>query len=166
MIFPIALFPKSESFHIFVRITERSVPIRGSFQIHVSQFRQIRSDNLIRIYENDFFHIQGKHNIQEKNFVTPNNSLFISLLVQPSRPFVLYILVLKSVFLGIIWQKIFQSWTKVTFQDPKFQGGLCGSFDTENHNFQKSLIQMTGSQTKYVEGFVFVSFISGTSSQS
>ena len=108
----------------YLLIMKINLPIRGSFQIHVSQFCQIGSDNLIRIYENDFFHIQRKHNVQEKNFVTPNNSLFISLLVQPSRPFVLYILVLKSVFLGIIWQKIFQSWTKVTFQDPKFHGGL------------------------------------------
>jgi hypothetical protein len=42
---------------------------------------------------------------------------------------------------------------------------LRGSFDTENNNLQKLHIKITGSQTKYVEGFVFISFVSGSSGQ-
>merc|ERR1719232_604320 len=119
MIPPISLLPEPESLHVFIAITEWSVTIGSSTKIKFPQLQQVSPDDLVRVHKDDFLEIERKENIKEQYFVSPDDSLFIGLLVQPSRPLVLNIFVLKSVPLGIFRNKVFQGWRQEVLQDPE-----------------------------------------------
>ena len=46
VILPVTGFPEAEAVHLVAAVTERRVAIRCSAQVQVSQFRQIRTNNL------------------------------------------------------------------------------------------------------------------------
>lgn len=182
MVAPVALFPKSESFHFLPRVAERCVSVRSIIQVQVVQFFDIGTHNLlakvcqflnlavrlkcsayfrefftilttfsrivheffgyfhdfllenrhfynvstnrISIDENDFLHVQRKQDIEEQNFVAPNGTLFLGLLMQPPWPLVLNQFVLEIVFGGHVRQEINELRRKIIFQEPKFDWRL------------------------------------------
>lgn len=52
---------------------------------------------LVGIHEDDLVHCQREQNIQEEDFVSPDNALLLSLLVEPTGPLVLYQFILKAI---------------------------------------------------------------------
>src|SRR6267154_3165530 len=85
---PISSFPESETLHLILVVTHRCIAIWCTMQVEVDQFLQIRTDNLVRVDKDDFIQVHGKQNVEEKNFVCPNNSLLFLLGSEPRRPFI------------------------------------------------------------------------------
>ena len=74
---------------------------------------------MIRVDEENLFDVQRKHDVEEQDFVAPDDPLLLLLLVQPSRPLVLDVLVVEPVPSRIFWQKFLQGWGQVVLQDPE-----------------------------------------------
>lgn len=64
---------------------------------------------LIGINEYYFVHSQWEENIQEENFITPDDSLFFCLLMKPVGPFVLHKLIIKAIFFSHMRYKRLQN---------------------------------------------------------
>lgn len=63
---------------------------------------------LISVDEYYLLHVQRKQHVQEEYLVSPDGSLFLRLLMKPTRPLVLHELVLEAIFLGHVRQKVLQ----------------------------------------------------------
>ena len=88
----------------------------------IDKLPQIRSNNLVRIDEQNLFYVERKHDVKEQDLVAPNDPLFLLLLVQPSGPLVLHVLVVEPVPSRIFRQEFFQGWRQVVLQDPELDG--------------------------------------------
>lgn len=56
--------------------------------------------HLISIDENDLLDVEREEDVEEENLITPDDALFLRLLVEPTWPLVLHQLVLEPVLLG------------------------------------------------------------------
>ena len=74
---------------------------------------------MIRVDEENLFDVQRKHDVKEQDFVAPDDPLLLLLLVQPSGPLVLDVLVVEPVPSRIFWQEFLQGWGQVVLQDPE-----------------------------------------------
>lgn len=88
MVFPITSLPKPKPFHLFPIITEGGISVHSAMQIHFYELFKISSNYLIRIDKDDFVQRKWEKHIQEKDLVSPDGSLFLSLLTEPVRPFI------------------------------------------------------------------------------
>lgn len=108
-VFPIARLPEPEAFHIVIIVAHRGVSIRGALQIKVDKFLEIGSHNLVGINKNDFLQIHREEYIQEQDFVTPNEALFLGLCTQPRRPLVRDELILEAICLSEVRYEFLQA---------------------------------------------------------
>lgn len=66
---------------------------------------------LISVDKYYFFNVQREQHVKEQDLVSPNGSLFLGLLMKPTRPFVLHKLIFKAIFFSHMRQKIL-SWKR------------------------------------------------------
>jgi hypothetical protein len=71
-----------------------------------------RSCYLVSINKYDFVHSQWEKDIKEKDFVTPNDSLLVSLLMKPVGPLILHKLILESIFLSHVRNYLLDTYNK------------------------------------------------------
>lgn len=74
-------------------------------EIEVNKLFQIRTDNLVCVDENDLLEIHRKEDVEEKDFVCPNDALLLLLCAQPRRPFVSHELILEVICLSEVWNE-------------------------------------------------------------
>lgn len=99
-ILPISGLPESEPFHLCVIVTHWGVAVRGALKVYVHEFFQVCTNNLVCVNEDDFLEVHWEEDIQEENFVGPDNTLFFSLSTQPRWPLVRDEFILEAVLLG------------------------------------------------------------------
>lgn len=75
-------------------------------KVQIDQLLQVRAHDLVRVNEDDLFQIHREKDVEEQDFVTPDDSLLLFLCAQPRRPFVRYKLVLKLVRLCEMGNKL------------------------------------------------------------
>ena len=83
-------------------IVTHRVAVRRPAQVEVPQLGQVGADNLVRIHEDNLLQAEREENVEEKDFVTPDGSLALRLLIQPPWPLVVNILVLRQ----LVWLKL------------------------------------------------------------
>ena len=88
MVLPEALLPKAEALHVAIGVAKGGVAVGSSLQVHGPQFLQVAADDLISVTENYFLQVEWEENVQEEDFIGPDDALFFCLLVQPCWPFV------------------------------------------------------------------------------
>ena len=88
VVVPKSFAPKLVPQRFFSRRTKRSVRVWCSLQIHVPQFTQIRTHDLVGVDGDDFWDRQWKQHVQKQNLVPPDDPLLFSLTTQPSGPLV------------------------------------------------------------------------------
>jgi hypothetical protein len=74
-------------------------------KIQIYEFLQVRSNNLIGVYENDFLETHREQDIKEQDLVSPNDALLLLLGSKPRWPFVGDQLVLEFVFFSQMWNE-------------------------------------------------------------
>lgn len=55
--------------------------LRSTPQIQLVKLFHVGSHDLIRINEDDFLYVKGKQYVEEQNFIAPNRSLLLRLLM-------------------------------------------------------------------------------------
>ncbi len=88
VILPVPSLPKAETFDFWAAVTHGRVAVHGSLEVHVYELLQIRADDLVGIDKYDLVQVERKEDVQEKNLVAPNLSLFLFLSSEPVWPFV------------------------------------------------------------------------------
>ena len=73
-------------------------------QLHTVELK-LASD-LVGVHENDLLEAEREEDVKEEDLVSPDGALLLALLVQPARPLVLHVLVLKPVALGVLRDEI------------------------------------------------------------
>lgn len=99
-------YDKPEAIHFRSTITEWSVAIGRSSQVEVSKLLQISPHHLVSVDKYDFLYIEREEDVKEQNLVAPNDSLLLSLLVQPPGPLVLDQAKLEAILLSHVRQEI------------------------------------------------------------
>lgn len=69
---------------------------------------------MVGVHKDDLIHGQREENIQEEDFVSPNDSLLLRLLVEPTGPLVLHQLVLEAVRLGYVRDGVLKTHPETT----------------------------------------------------
>lgn len=69
-------------------------------EVKVHEFFEVCAYDLISVDEKNFLEVHGEENVQEKDLVSPNNTLLLGLCSEPGWPFVSDEFILESVFLG------------------------------------------------------------------
>ena len=108
--------------------------------------------------QHDLLHRQREQHVEEEDFVAPNDALFLRLLVEPSRPFVLYQLVFEAVSRRHDRQEFLEIWTEEVLQDPKLDRRLGVLEDGHHHDAHEAFVHMTRGHGEDVDGFVFFLF--------
>jgi len=111
-------------------------------------------NHLISIDEKNFLDIEREHDIQEENLVAPDDSLLLLLLVQPPRPLVLHVFVVKAVPAGVFREELFNGRRQVVLQDPELDLRLCGPLDAQHHDLQQALVQVAGCEAENVDDVI------------
>mmetsp|Transcript_14295 Transcript_14295/g.38881 ORF Transcript_14295/g.38881 Transcript_14295/m.38881 type:complete len:354 (-) Transcript_14295:2383-3444(-) len=151
MALPVALFPKPEPLDVGVRVTHRHKTVHIPFQISVPQLSDICAHHLIGVNKDDLGHVHGEENVQEKNLVRPNESLFLALRIQPGRPLVGDKINLEVVSLRHDGDEFFELGRQEVVHKPEVQriGGVRSH--REHHDAQKLLIQMPARDAENVD---------------
>ena len=68
-------------------------------QVQIDKLLQVRSDNRVRINEDDLLEVHREEHIQEEDLVRPDDALLLVLGAQPLGPLVRHKLVLEVVLL-------------------------------------------------------------------
>lgn len=76
------MLPKAETFHFRARVAERGVAVRVPIQVQVEQFLQVGTNNLVSIHKDNLLEGEGEEDVEEKDFVAPNDALLFSLWVE------------------------------------------------------------------------------------
>ena len=95
---------------------QKSGALRMSHHILVITILQATTDpnyielklasDLVGVHENDLLEAEREEDVKEEDLVSPDGALLLALLVQPARPLVLHVLVLKPVALGVLRDEI------------------------------------------------------------
>ena len=152
---PVTLLPEPESLHVSVGVTEGGVAVGRSTKVKIPQFCQISPHNLVGVHKDDLLQVEGEENVKEEDLVTPDGPLPLLLLVEPSRPLVVDILILEAISLGILGDKLFQAWTQEVLEDPELDRCLGCFHHREHHDFEEALIEMACGHTEDVQPFIF-----------
>lgn len=88
VVLPVALPPELEAQRLLAARAEGRVAVRLALQVHVPQLLQIRPHHLVSIHVDYFLHTEGEQDIQEEDFISPDNPLLLRLLRQPLRPLI------------------------------------------------------------------------------
>lgn len=67
---PITRLPEPVAIHVLATVAERSVSVRGTFQVEVVEFFEVSTDSLVCIDEDDFVDAQWKQDVQEEDLVS------------------------------------------------------------------------------------------------
>ena len=110
--------------------------------------------DLIGVDEDDLLDVERKHDVEEENFVAPDDPLLLLLLVQPPGPLVLHVLVVEAVAAGILRQELFDGRRKVALQDPELDLRLGRPLDAQHHDLEQALVQVTGGQAENVDDVI------------
>ena len=78
-------------------------------------------------------HRERKEDVEKENLVAPDESLFLSLLVEPARPLVLHQLILKPIVSGHVRDKVLEGGGEVVLQKPELDRML-GVFENTQHH--------------------------------
>jgi len=103
---PISRLPEPEALHVLVIVAHGGVAIRCPLQVEVDQLLQVRTHDLVRVDEDDLVEVHGEQDVEEENFVRPDDPLLLALMSQPRRPLVRDELVLETVFLSEVRNKL------------------------------------------------------------
>ena len=120
---PEALIPEGISSSLFARTTHGSVTVWSPLEIEVNEFFHVSADDLVGVDVDDLLHIEREKNIEEKNFVAPNNSLFFALSPEPFWPFVSHESDLTSYLLGHCRGGSLERWREEVLKQPKLDLG-------------------------------------------
>lgn len=109
---PISHFPEPEALHVLVVVAHGSVAIRCPLQVEVDQLLQVCAHDLVRVDKDDLVEVHGEQDVEEEDFVCPDDPLLFALLPQPRRPLVGDELVLETVFLSKVRNKFLRKMVK------------------------------------------------------
>jgi hypothetical protein len=104
-VFPISCFPKSETFHFDIIVAHGCISVRRAVEVKVDEFLQVCSNDLVGIDKNDLLQIHREENIEEQNFISPDDALFLLLSPKPRWPLVGDQFVLEVVSFCHVWNE-------------------------------------------------------------
>lgn len=87
-VLPVPRLPEPEPFHVGIIVAHRRVSVWRAMQVQIDEFLEIGANDLISVDENNLFQVHGEENVEEENFVRPDDSLLLLLSAEPGRPFV------------------------------------------------------------------------------
>mmetsp|Transcript_23577 Transcript_23577/g.53075 ORF Transcript_23577/g.53075 Transcript_23577/m.53075 type:complete len:238 (-) Transcript_23577:142-855(-) len=146
--FPVALLPEAEALRIWICISHGHETIDISLQIKVPQLFDIRAHNLISINKDDLGNVLWKQHIQEEDFVCPDQSLLLTLCIEPRWPLVRDEVILEVVSLRHQGYEGLEVGRQELVNKPEVQRCLSVVPHRKDHNAEEFLIQMSASNTE------------------
>jgi hypothetical protein len=104
-ILPVPRLPEPEAFHVRVVVAHRCIAIGSSVEVDLVELLHIGTYDLVRINEDHLLEVHWEENIEEEDFVRPDDTLFLFLGTQPGRPLVCDKLVLEAILGSEVWNE-------------------------------------------------------------
>ena len=80
---PISRLPEPETLHFGPGVAHGCETVGRAAEIVLHELVHVGPHDLVSVDENDFVEVKGEEDVEEKNFVGPDNALFFFLCSEP-----------------------------------------------------------------------------------
>lgn len=82
-VLPVTCLPEPEAFGIKVVIAHGGISVWCAMEIQIHELLQVRPNDLIGVDEENFLEVHGEKDVEEQDFVRPDDALFLRLCAKP-----------------------------------------------------------------------------------